>query len=91
MPFPFEMIDEFFHPYWPQLGLDRDGFMNLARHDQSWGPTFSMTVLALRFSSQQKQRLQLRDRLDMMLDELFQSREEIFMHRSAVFSQAEVQ
>ncbi len=48
--FPFEMIEKFFVNYWPQLGISHDEFMNLARQDQSWGPTFAMTVLALRMS-----------------------------------------
>ena len=33
------------------LGIDRDTFMNIALQQQSWGPTFSMTVLALRLSA----------------------------------------
>ncbi|MFD3165767.1 alpha-glucan family phosphorylase [Herpetosiphon sp. NSE202] len=48
--FPLDLIDQFFHNYWPQLGIDRDTFMNIALQQQSWGPTFSMTVLALRLS-----------------------------------------
>jgi starch phosphorylase len=48
--FPDWLIDRYFSPYWEQLGLDRDGFMNLARHSQSWGQTFSMSMLALRMS-----------------------------------------
>ncbi|MBN1995105.1 MAG: alpha-glucan family phosphorylase [Anaerolineae bacterium] len=45
--FPFHMIDRYF-PLWHNfLKINRDEFMNLARQDQSWGPTFSMTVLAL--------------------------------------------
>ncbi len=48
--FPYPMIEKFFWRYWPQLGLDHDGFMNIARQDQSWGPTFAMTVLALKCS-----------------------------------------
>lgn len=44
--FPFEMMDRFFRGYWGQMGLDREGFINLAR----WDNHFSMTVLALRFA-----------------------------------------
>ncbi len=44
--FPFEMIDRYFRGYWGQMGLDREGFINLAR----WANHFSMTVLALRFA-----------------------------------------
>lgn len=49
--FPFPMIEKFFTNFWPQLGISHDEFMNLARQDQSWGPTFAMTVLALRSSN----------------------------------------
>ncbi|HYF66193.1 MAG TPA: alpha-glucan family phosphorylase [Herpetosiphonaceae bacterium] len=49
--FPLDLMDQFFHNYWPQLGIDRDTFMNIALQQQNWGPTFSMTVLALRLSA----------------------------------------
>lgn len=49
--FPYELIDKYFSGYWSQLGLSRDEFHNLARQAQPWGTVFSMTVLALRFSS----------------------------------------
>ncbi|MBP8251960.1 MAG: alpha-glucan family phosphorylase [Herpetosiphon sp.] len=48
--FPLDLMDAFFHNYWPQLGVSRDEFMSIALQQQSWGPTFSMTVLALRLS-----------------------------------------
>ena len=48
--FPFSLMDEYFHRFREQLGLSREDFLALARQDQPWGPTFSMTVLALRFS-----------------------------------------
>jgi starch phosphorylase len=48
--FPFGMIEKFFMNFWPQLNMSHEDFMNLARQDQSWGPTFAMTVLALRLS-----------------------------------------
>ncbi|MGB7540219.1 MAG: alpha-glucan family phosphorylase [Anaerolineales bacterium] len=48
--FPLWLMDKFFSPYWPQLGLGRDAFLDIARHKQSWGETFSMPVLALRLS-----------------------------------------
>ncbi|HEY7348969.1 MAG TPA: alpha-glucan family phosphorylase [Ktedonobacterales bacterium] len=50
--FGLDLIDRFFGSYWGQLSLSRDQFMDLARQDQSWGPSFSMTVLALRLSNQ---------------------------------------
>ncbi len=48
--FPLWLIDKYFANMWPRMGLDRDGFINLARHAMSWGETFSMPALALRFS-----------------------------------------
>jgi len=48
--FPFSLMDEYFFRFREQLGLDREQFLSLARHDQPWGPTFSMTILALRMS-----------------------------------------
>jgi starch phosphorylase len=48
--FPLHMMDKYFENYWPQLGLDREQFMNIALQQQHWGPTFAMTVLALRGS-----------------------------------------
>jgi len=48
--FPLWLMDKFFSQYWPQLGLERDAFLDIARHKQSWGETFSMPVLALRLS-----------------------------------------
>ncbi|MCK6629078.1 MAG: alpha-glucan family phosphorylase [Anaerolineae bacterium] len=48
--FPFHMMDRYF-PHWHEaLKLSREDFLNLARQDHSWGPTFSMTVLALKMS-----------------------------------------
>ena len=49
--FPFDLIERYFYNYWPQLGIGRDQFLDLARHDTAWGPRFSMTVLALRLSA----------------------------------------
>lgn len=48
--FPLWLIDKYFANFWPQLGLDRDQFLDLARHHQSWGDTYSMPILALRLS-----------------------------------------
>jgi glycogen phosphorylase len=49
--FPLWLMDKFFSQYWPQLGLERDAFLNLACHHQSWGEVFSMPVLALHLSN----------------------------------------
>lgn len=48
--FPFHMMDRYFPKWHEYLKISRDEFLNLARQDQSWGPTFSMTVLALKMS-----------------------------------------
>ena len=50
--FSYDLIDRYFGEYWPQLGLERDVFHDLARQDVSWGSAFSMTILALRLSAQ---------------------------------------
>jgi starch phosphorylase len=49
--FAFDQMVEYFKDFWPQLGVNQDQFLNFARQDQSWGPSFSMTVLALKTSS----------------------------------------
>ena len=49
--FGYDLIDKYFGGYWPSLGMSRDEFHDLARQEQPWGTVFSMTVLALRFSS----------------------------------------
>lgn len=48
--FPFHMMDRYFPRWHEKLNISREEFLNLARQDQSWGPTFSMTVLALKMS-----------------------------------------
>ncbi|MDZ4718145.1 MAG: alpha-glucan family phosphorylase [Roseiflexaceae bacterium] len=49
--FPLPLMEKYFEPYWPQLGLSREEFFNVAMQHQSWGPTFAMTVLALKLST----------------------------------------
>lgn len=49
--FDYDLIDRYFADFWPQLGLDRDQFHDIARQELSWGSGFSMTVLALRLSA----------------------------------------
>lgn len=48
--FPFHMMDRYFPRGHEHLNISREKFLDLARQDQSWGPTFSMTVLALKMS-----------------------------------------
>jgi starch phosphorylase len=50
--FPLELVERYFADYWPQLGLNRDEFIGIARREMSWGTTFSMPVLAIRQSAQ---------------------------------------
>jgi starch phosphorylase len=48
--FPLWMIDKYFSELWPQLGMDRERFIDLARQQQPWGEVFSMTLLAMKIS-----------------------------------------
>ena len=49
--FALWLVDKYFANYWPQLGLDREAFVDLARHKVEWGgETFSMPTLALRLA-----------------------------------------
>lgn len=48
--FPLDLIDKYFSSYWPQLGVDREQFIGVAKEGQAWGQAFSMTALALKGS-----------------------------------------
>ena len=48
--FSHDLMDKYFSSFWPQLKLGREDFLNIARQEQPWGPSFSMTVLALALS-----------------------------------------
>ena len=48
--FPLWMIDKYYNNYWPQLGLDREAFIELAKKDNPWGETFSMSILAMKMA-----------------------------------------
>ena len=51
--FPLWLVDRYFSNFWSELGLDQEGFIDLAGREHPNGqPTFSMPVLALRFSGQ---------------------------------------
>ena len=50
--FPIWLVEKYFSRYWEKLELSRDQFIDLARHAQPWGDTFSMPVLALKLSEQ---------------------------------------
>lgn len=49
--FPFHLMEKYFHPYWSELGLDRDRFFQLGLHPQKPRDGFNMTVLALKASA----------------------------------------
>jgi starch phosphorylase len=48
--FAFDLMDKYFSLYYPQLGISREEFLNLAKEGQPWGTAFSMTALALKGS-----------------------------------------
>lgn len=48
--FPLWLMDKYLAAVWDQLGLTREQFYDLARHQQPHGETFSMGILALRYS-----------------------------------------
>jgi starch phosphorylase len=48
--FPLWLIDKYFSSFWPELGLDREGFIDLARHREPWAETFNMAILAIHMS-----------------------------------------
>jgi starch phosphorylase len=50
--FPLWLIDKYFSNFWPDLGLDREQFYELARQKVSWGEIFSMPILAFKFAAQ---------------------------------------
>ncbi len=49
--FPFYMMEKYFRSYWPDLGLDRNDFLQLGIHPQHPHQGFNMTVLALKASA----------------------------------------
>jgi starch phosphorylase len=46
--FPLWLMDRYFGTFWPQLGLSREAFIDLAHRKDAWGETFSMAILAMR-------------------------------------------
>jgi starch phosphorylase len=48
--FPVWLMDKYFSGFWPDLGLEREAFLDLARQRHPWGENFSMPVLAIRTS-----------------------------------------
>jgi glycogen phosphorylase len=45
--FALWLVDKYFSHLWAELGLDREKFIDLAKHTINWGDTFSMPTLAL--------------------------------------------
>jgi len=50
--FPLWLMDKYFSHLWPELGLDREGFLDIARRQMPWGETFSMPVLAIKLAGE---------------------------------------
>jgi glycogen phosphorylase len=48
--FPLWLVEKYLSSFWPQLGLDREQFFDIARREWPTGGTFSMGVLALCYS-----------------------------------------
>ncbi|MCC7116882.1 MAG: alpha-glucan family phosphorylase [Anaerolineales bacterium] len=49
--FPLWLIDKYLASYWPELGLTREEFVQVAAHQQPHGETYSMPILALKLSA----------------------------------------
>ncbi len=47
--FPPYLVDRYFSHFWPQLGLDRDAFLDLGSHTAT-GDGFNLTALSLRLA-----------------------------------------
>ncbi|MCP4360342.1 MAG: glycosyltransferase family 1 protein [Chloroflexi bacterium] len=48
--FGFQMVEQYFNGFWDKMGIDRQHFLSMGEHQESWGTAFNMTVLALRQS-----------------------------------------
>lgn len=48
--FPFSLIEKYFNPYWPSLGIDHDTFLQLGVHPNDPNSGFNMTAFALKLS-----------------------------------------
>jgi starch phosphorylase len=75
--FPLWLMDKYLSNVWGELGITRDEFVDLARHKQTWGETFSMPILALKFSEGRNAVSELHGRVSRrMWHELWPDREE---------------
>ncbi|GMQ77661.1 MAG: alpha-glucan family phosphorylase [Anaerolineae bacterium] len=50
--FPFHLLEQYFAGYWEELSISREEFLDLGRHEETWGTGFNMTVMALKMSGQ---------------------------------------
>lgn len=48
--FPVWLVEKYFSQIWPELGLTRDQFIDLAKEASPYGDQFTMPILALRLS-----------------------------------------
>ena len=48
--FPLWLIDKYLANYWPELGITREQFVDVAKHTHPRGDAYSMPVLALKLS-----------------------------------------
>jgi starch phosphorylase len=48
--FPFQLMEKYFHSYWPSLGLDHDSFLQLGVHPDTPHVGFNMTAFTLRMA-----------------------------------------
>jgi len=48
--FPLWLIDKYLANFWPELGLTREEFVDIAKHTHPRGDAYSMPVLALKLS-----------------------------------------
>lgn len=49
--FPVWLVEKYFTQIWPELGLTRDQFINLAKEESPYGDQFTMPILALKLSN----------------------------------------
>ncbi|MFN2105906.1 MAG: alpha-glucan family phosphorylase [Candidatus Promineifilaceae bacterium] len=45
--FSYHLLDQYFGRYWEEMGITRERFLELGAHQEEWGQSFNMTVLAL--------------------------------------------
>ncbi len=50
--FSLELMDRYFGHFWPELGIDRETFLNLGRYSNGHGDGFNLTALSLRLAGQ---------------------------------------